>query len=107
MERTLGRSNRQWIQGTSFKEAVIALGKIQKPTPESDPRAGTQRLNAAVFAGVILAIALSVLLLDKIKQSVLPQNCHMAGFTNCGSVGLPPPEGSAPSRVIRVPAPGR
>jgi hypothetical protein len=86
---------------------VIALGKILAPTPESDPRAGAQWLNAAVFAGVILTIALCVLLLDKIKQSVLPQNCHMAGFTNCGAVGLPRPEDSAPSRVIRVPAPGR
>jgi len=95
------------VSKAQFKQEVIALGNIQTPTPESNPRAGAQWLNAAAFAGVILTIVLCVLLLDKIKQSVLPQNCHMAGFTNCGSVGLPPPEDSAPSHVIRVPAPGR
>jgi hypothetical protein len=63
-----------------------------------------QIFNIAVLIATMALIGGTFLLVEKIKDSVLPQNCHMAGFTNCGSVGLPPPDESAPSRVIRVPA---
>ena len=66
-----------------------------------------QIFNIAVLIATVALIGGTFLLVKKIKDSVLPQNCHMAGFTNCGSAGLPPLDESAPSRVIRVPAPGR
>jgi hypothetical protein len=66
-----------------------------------------QIFNVAALIATAALIGGTFLLVEKIKDSVLPQNCHMAGFTNCGSVGLPTPDDSAPSRVIRVPAPVR
>jgi hypothetical protein len=50
------------------------------------PPTRTRRNQIINVAAIIAAVALiggTFLLVEKIKDSVLPQNCHMAGFKNC------------------------
>jgi hypothetical protein len=42
-----------------------------------------QIFNVAAILAVVLLVGLAFALVEKIKAGVLPQNCHMAGFTDC------------------------
>jgi hypothetical protein len=42
-----------------------------------------QRGNAAAIAAAIVLVVAVFVLVEIFKSHVLPQNCHMAGFTHC------------------------
>jgi hypothetical protein len=48
-----------------------------------------ERLNIIVFIATIASISATFFLVHMIKRGVEPQNCHMAGFTNCNETDEP------------------
>jgi hypothetical protein len=48
-----------------------------------------QWLNIIVAVAAIALVVSIFLLIQTIKHGIEPQNCHMAGFNNCGEINGP------------------
>jgi hypothetical protein len=60
---------------------------MEEPSPDNYDK--MRRNNLIVIVAVILLALALFATVQKIKHSVLPQNCHMAGFVNCSWTYFP------------------